>query len=182
MTASTTAQLRLYPASPPCPIDAIAVTVCREDGGALRLRFELAGNLRRVAVPRPQRARMADGLWAHTCCEAFVGLPGSPAYREFNFSPSGEWAIYDFDAYRQRSSPGIVPPAPLIASRLETDRLVLDVTLDTAALPQGSPLELGLTTVVETLDGTLSYWALHHPGARPDFHLRDAFTLTLARP
>ncbi|NMF90687.1 hypothetical protein GPA26_19635, partial [Aromatoleum petrolei] len=65
---------------------------------------------------------------------------------------------------------------------LETGRLVLDVTLDAAALPQGSPLELGLTAVVETLDGTLSYWALRHPSARPDFHLRDAFTLPLVRP
>lgn len=182
MTASATALLRPFPASRPCPIDSVAVRVCREDGGGLRLRFELVGNVQRVAVPGPRAARMADGLWAHTCCEAFIGLPGSPAYREFNFSPSGEWAIYDFDAYRQRSAAGIVPPAPLIASRLEADRLVLDATLDAATVPRGSPLELGLTTVVEAADGTLSYWALHHPGARPDFHLRDAFTLTLARP
>lgn len=182
MTASATAQLRPYPASPPCPIDAIAVRVSHENGGGLRLRFELVGKFHQIAVPGPRAARMADGLWAHTCCEAFVGLPGSPAYREFNFSPSGEWAIYDFDAYRQRSAAGIVPPAPLIASRLAADRLVLDATVAPAALPQGSPLELGLTAVVEAADGTLSYWALHHPGARPDFHLRDAFTLTLARP
>jgi len=182
VTAAATAQLRPYPASRPCPIDEIAVSVWREDGGGLRLRFELVGKVRQVAVPGPRAARMADGLWAHTCCEAFIGLPGSPAYREFNFSPSGEWAIYDFDAYRQRSAAGIVPPVPHIASRLAADRLVLEAMLDTAALPPGSPLELGLATVVEAADGTLSYWALHHPGARPDFHLRDAFTLTLARP
>ena len=28
-------------------------------------------------------------------------MPGEgPAYREFNFSPSGEWAVYDFRSYR----------------------------------------------------------------------------------
>lgn len=182
MTVAAKAELRPYPEGQPCPIDAIAVTVFREDAGGLRLRFELVGKLDRVAVPGPRAARMADGLWAHTCCEAFVAIPGNPAYREFNFSPSGEWAIYDFDAYRERSAPGMVPPAPLIASRLAADRLVLDATLDAAALPNGLPLELGLTTVVESLDGTLSYWALRHPSSRPDFHLRDAFTLTLARP
>lgn len=182
MTATARAELRPYPDGQPCPIDAITVTAFREDAGGLRLRFELAGRLDRVAVPDPRPARMTDGLWAHTCCEAFVAISGHPSYREFNFAPSGEWAVYDFDAYRQRSAPGVVPPAPLIVSRLETGRLVLDATLDAAALPLGSPLELGLTTVVETRDGTLSYWALHHPGTRPDFHLRDAFTLTLARP
>jgi hypothetical protein len=26
--------------------------------------------------------------------------------------------------------------------------------------------------VLETLDGQLSYWALHHPAERPDFHHR----------
>ncbi|NMG29387.1 DOMON-like domain-containing protein [Aromatoleum evansii] len=180
MTA--TAQLLPFPGSPPCPIDSIAVRVFREDRGGLRLRFELLGEVQHVLVPATCAPRAADGLWAHTCCEAFVATPGRPAYREFNFSPSGEWAIYDFDAYRQRSAPGIAPAAPMIVSHLETGRLVLDATLDATALPQGSPLELGLTTVVETLDGTLSYWALRHPGERPDFHLRDAFTLPLARP
>lgn len=174
-----TAQLRPFPASPPGPVDSIAVAIAREDRGGLRLRFELAGALQRVVVPSRRASRMTDGLWAHTCCEAFIGLPGSLTYREFNFSPSGEWAIYDFDAYREPGAPVIVPHAPLIAATLDADRLVLEATLDATALPQGSPLQLGLTTVVEALDGTLSYWALRHPGVRPDFHLRDAFTLTL---
>jgi hypothetical protein len=26
-----------------------------------------------------------------------------PEYREFNFSPSGEWALYDFRGYRDAS-------------------------------------------------------------------------------
>ena len=36
---------------------------------------------------------------------------------------------------------------------------------------------LGLSAVVETRDGDLSYWALHHRAGRPDFHHPDAFAL-----
>ncbi len=41
-------------------------------------------------------------------------------------------------------------------------------------------LHIGLSAVIEAADGTLSYWALTHPGERPDFHQRAAFTLRLA--
>ena len=33
-----------------------------------------------------------------------------------------------------------------------------------------NPELIGLSAVVETTDGTLSYWALAHPRAQPDFH------------
>ena len=34
----------------------------------------------------------------------------------------------------------------------------------------------------DVVDGSHSYWALHHPAALPDFHHRDGFTLELAPP
>jgi ABC-type uncharacterized transport system permease subunit len=40
-------------------------------------------------------------------------------------------------------------------------------------------LALALSVVVEHEDGVLSYWALAHPAAKPDFHHRDAFVLEL---
>jgi len=40
-----------------------------------------------------------------------------------------------------------------------------------------SGLEVGITAVIQRLDGTLSYWALHHPAAEADFHHRGGFTL-----
>ena len=46
-------------------------------------------------------------------------------------------------------------------------------------LPQGRPLRLGLSAVVEDVDGILSYWALRHPSGKPDFHHTDAFALQL---
>ena len=101
-----------------------------------------------------------------------------PEYREFNFSPSGEWAAYDFQSYRNGGvlehelSPGIVV-------RKSMDRLELDAEISRDLLPQSRPLRLGLSAVVEDVDGILSYWALRHPSGKPDIHHIDAFALQL---
>ena len=36
-----------------------------------------------------------------------------------------------------------------------------------------------LSAVIETTDGAMSYWALAHPSAKPDFHHPDSFVLDL---
>ena len=46
----------------------------------------------------------------------------------------------------------------------------------TATMPGVGVFDLRLTAT----DGTLSYWALGHPAARPDFHDRRGFLLRLA--
>jgi hypothetical protein len=35
----------------------------------------------------------------------------------------------------------------------------------------------GFTAVLELEDGSLSYWALHHPKPQPDFHDRGGWTV-----
>ena len=42
---------------------------------------------RRCASRERQGNSPVDGLWRHTCFEAFVGIPGAEPYYEFNFSP-----------------------------------------------------------------------------------------------
>ena len=45
-------------------------------------------------------------------------------------------------------------------------------------MPQpGSPLRAGAAAVIEEKDGRLTYWALTHPSALPDFHHRLGFVL-----
>ena len=101
-----------------------------------------------------------------------------PDYREFNFSPSGEWAVYAFRDYRDAEvleneiAPGIVV-------RKTINRLELDAEICRDFLPQGRPLRVGLSAVLEDADGVLSYWALRHPPGKPDFHHTDAFALQL---
>ena len=101
-----------------------------------------------------------------------------PAYREFNFSPSGEWASYSFRGYREGGVP-MDEPAPEINVHRSGDRLSLEVQIRPECLPSGRLLHLGLSAVVEGADGTLSYWALRHFGEQPDFHRPDAFTQSL---
>ena len=126
-----------------------------------------------------------DDLWRHTCFEAFIGMKGSAAYYEFNFSPSGEWAAYRFRAYRDGESLDNEALAPNISVEQAADRLRLAATLrlDHLTLIQpGATLRIGLSAVIEATDGSLSYWALKHAANKPDFHQADSFTLELALP
>ncbi|NMG53830.1 DOMON-like domain-containing protein [Aromatoleum aromaticum] len=168
----------------PCPaVEALEVQVDVAPGGTLGLRYRLHGDLARLRIPSPRPVARVDGLWAHTCFECFVAAPGTGAYREFNFSPSGEWAAYAFRAYRERDDEAVPAPAAVacIVTHATGGRLELDVHLHAATLPAGNidDLQLGLTAIIEDTDGKCSYWALRHPGPAPDFHLRDSFALTI---
>jgi hypothetical protein len=159
--------------------------------GALRLRYVLAADARQVRIPAPAPAGgRADGLWAHTCFEAFVRTAESPEYVELNFSPSGEWAAYRFESYRQGMTPAALAEPPGLSMRRRDGQLELEaeVRLDAELAPwmlaaaAGRPLRIALSAVVEDQEGRLSYWALRHPPGRPDFHHPDAFALALKLP
>lgn len=152
----------------------------------LRLRYGLRGDTAALRIPAPAAPVPTDGLWQHTCLEAFLAADGEPAYREFNFSPSSEWAAYRFSSERQRDKAAearepvwLRPPQ----ARATTRELTLTARLPATALPRSpSPLRLGLCAVIEERNGQLSYWALHHPHERPDFHHPDGRALRLAAP
>jgi len=175
--------LLCHPAAP-CPaVRSLEVGVSLRADGALALAYRLHGSLDRLALPAPQPVGFADGLWQHSCFELFIGLAGDPAYREFNFSPSGQWAAYAFAGYRQREDVALPASAPSISLRCDGDRLTMDVLLGVPFLPPAAPgttRQLGLSAVIEARDGALAYWALAHPAERPDFHRREAFTLNLS--
>lgn len=158
----------------------------------LRLQFVLEGDLPQVRVPAPvAEPGRTDRLWEHTCFEAFAGLPGSPRYLELNFSPSGQWAAYAFDSYRQGMAPALAA-APRMALRCSEGRLDLEAEVQLSGSPPlAGPeaaasgvrmLRIALSTVVEDREGRLSYWALRHPPGRPDFHHPESFSLALALP
>ncbi len=147
----------------------------------LTLSYRLTGNPLTILLPTPTSPSPADGLWQHTCCEAFIAGPEGSDYREFNFSPSGQWACYRFADYRQRDTDFTAPAQPQIALHTASDGFRLDVTLPASLLPSGNTLAIGLTAVLEGIDGNKSYWALAHGATQPDFHLRQSFVLTLHR-
>lgn len=177
--------LLCHPASSAPAVGCIDAAVVLLDHGRIAFRYCLRGDMARLRVPNGQALERTDLLWEHTCFEAFVGVQGDAGYREFNFSPSGQWAAYDFADYRRRlTDPAI--PAPQISARLTEGRLELEAVVPRSSLPYapaGRKWEIGLSAVVEaadTPDEAHSYWALRHPSPRPDFHHRDGFILQVA--
>jgi hypothetical protein len=172
--------LACHPQTPAQSIRGIDVVV-GASGGSLALTFTLEGDLSGVCIPQPQSSRRMDSLWRHTCFEVFVIAGEGPAYREFNFSPSGEWAVYAFRGYRDGGELQVAL-APGITVRRTGDRLELDAGIRPKCLPPGRSLRLGLSAVVEDVHGVLSYWALRHPPGKPDFHHTETFALPLVLP
>ena len=136
--------------------------------GALAVNFKLDADLDRLRIPVRRPRRFADGLWRHTCFEVFIATR-SRAYREYNFSPSGEWAAYAFLSYRKRM------PAHPRRPRFRVHRRGLAATIEVRGR-----VKIGLCAVIEEKNGSLSYWALRHPRGKPDFHHRRAFAMELA--
>jgi len=151
----------------------------------LQLRYVVAGNCAALRIPHTtERPGPADGLWRHTCLEAFVAVEGEAAYREFNFSPSGQWAIYSFASERVRTPLEVdtaLKPSTQIPS--SSEQLTLTAHLPWTALPpRDSALSIALSAVIEEANGQLSYWALQHPCEQPDFHHPAGRALRLALP
>jgi len=173
-------QLLLHPVAPSAAIERVTAEV-RWQSGRLGFHFVLEGDVDRLQLPAPRQRERGDELWLHTCCEAFVADQQGGGYSEFNFSPSGAWAAYHFSGYRAGMRPVAVVADPLIELRRLPGRIELDASLGSRSLPVGDKgLRLGLTAVVEDVAGALSWWALAHPAARPDFHRAEGFTFHLS--
>ncbi|HWU26645.1 MAG TPA: DOMON-like domain-containing protein [Rhizomicrobium sp.] len=146
------------------------------------IRYFVRGAILDVSIPAPSAPLRTDGLWQHTCFEAFVRAEQGEAYCEFNFSPSTAWAAYRFDDHRSGMRPIDKLPALPIASEDTEIVLSLRATLPRRALADwagAGSIKLGLSAVIEERSGRKSYWALVHPPGDPDFHHRDCFALVL---
>jgi hypothetical protein len=151
-------------------------------GTSLCCHYTLRGDTSQLRLPQVGAGHRTDGLWRHTCFEAFVGAEGSAGYYEFNFSPALDWAAYRFDDYRTGMCAATLDQAPGLQVRRSSDALELMATVHLAGLAplcHAPALRLALAAVIEENDGRLAYWALWHPSGRPDFHHPESFTLEL---
>jgi hypothetical protein len=173
-----------HPDTPREPVSGIAVEVRRPAAGTVVCNYSLHGDVGRVLLSGPRDGHLADGLWEHTCFEAFIAAPGVPGYCEFNFSPTLAWAAYEFTDYRDGMAPASLTHAPGLQVRKSAEQLELIATVylgGLAALSGASALRLALAAVVEDYRGRLSYWALEHPPGKPDFHHPESFVVELRR-
>ncbi|MGB3807225.1 MAG: hypothetical protein WA936_08500 [Erythrobacter sp.] len=159
------------------PIRAVTAGITATPNG-FKTRFHLDGPADRIALPAKAPSARADDLWKTTCCEVFWQPVGGAPYYEFNFSPSGQWAAYAFDSYRENMQDlpvDAISVAPSIGDRAVS--LQIEVVADLPA-----PAQVGLSAVVQHEGGDLQYWALAFGPGRPDFHSEACRQLIVERP
>ncbi|MDP2875409.1 MAG: DOMON-like domain-containing protein [Holophaga sp.] len=175
------ADLRCHPDTP-CPVvRSLQARVSLLNDGILAFDFTLVGDLDQLVIPTQGTPVFTDGLWKHSCFEAFLAWEGTQAYRELNFSPSTAWAAYAFERYREGGSSDLCRD-PHIVVDVQRGRLELHAITQLDGTEPVGPLCLGLSAVLEHKDGGFSYWALQHPPGCPDFHHPFAFTLRVDAP
>jgi len=138
--------------------------------------FGVGAPASRFVIPEAGEPTRADELWKTTCFEAFLRPVGEAIYREWNFAPSGQWAAYDFSGYREGMIASETGAEPYI--RME-DNLTWWALGATIPVPADTNWELGLSVVLEEKEGAKSFWALRHPGEKPDFHDPGCFAAHL---
>jgi hypothetical protein len=151
----------------------------------LQITYQLEAELSQLRIPncsgQPLRQ---DLLWEATCLEFFLGAAGQSEYWEYNLSPAGHWNVYHLESYRRGLA--AEPAYQQLPFRVKRDDKQLSLSL-TCALPPAlatpgatAGLELGVSAVLQSSSGELTYWAVAHPGSEPDFHHRGGFCLKLA--
>jgi hypothetical protein len=147
------------------PVRAITASVVATPEGC-EAEFRLDGHVSSIILPPPATPARRDNLWQTTCFEIFWQPLGGTAYREFNLSPSAQWAAYDFDSFREGMRDAPVK-AIAIACAQDDAGLILKASI-AADLPD--PAQVALNAIVEHADGSKQYWGLAFPPGRPEFH------------
>jgi hypothetical protein len=172
--------LQLHPDSHCGAVRQIEVDIARPRPDAMVLSYAVTGTMSDIRLPPAAAAARRDGLWQHTCFEAFVRASSDGGYYEFNFAPSTEWAAYRFSGYRGGMLPVDGMDTPRIELQLAPQSCTLRALLDLSRLPdlgRQASWRLGLSALIEDSSGGVSYWALAHPPGKPDFHHADCFAL-----
>lgn len=147
-------------------------------GERLTIDYRVVDPHRAILWPTAAAGR-TDGLWQHSCFEAFIASAAGNAYAEFNLAPSGAWAAYAFDGYREAMR-DLSLAAPPVIETVESGHW--RATIDLGGLNDLiglAPWRLAITAVIEAQDGSKSYWSLVHPPGKPDFHHADCFAARL---
>jgi hypothetical protein len=174
--------LRQHPDSACEAVTRFEVEIDRPRTDRLSLRYLLVGAIGQLRLPARGEPMRADGLWKHTCFEAFLRAPERASYYEFNVSPSLQWVAYGFNGYRSGMAVANNVDQPRLETRSDNRHFELQASfaLDRLPdLPQDAVWRLGVSAVIEESNGRMSYWALAHPPGKPDFHHDDCFALEL---
>jgi len=164
--------LNRHPDAPAGAIHSIDAELERIDDGAVAI-FRVRGDISKLVIPSRAEPGRADNLWRTTCFELFVAGECT-SYREFNFSPSGQWAAYQFVDYRS----GMGEAYARIATEVYQENNILQFAAEIRTeFP--NPAMVGLTAVIEEAGGIISYWSTAFAPGKPDFHAAGVRSLLL---
>ena len=138
----------------------IEVEIMRPCAGSLVLSYLVTGRIGDLRIPAAVAVASTDELWRHTCFEAFVRTSPRPAYYEFNFAPSTQWAAYQFDSYRRgiRAATEISTPRIEVQSSRTCYSLQASLKIDQmSSLQIDGGWRIGLAAVIEETSGHKSY-------------------------
>jgi len=158
------------------PIRSVTAAITATPEGC-EAEFRLDGTVPAIILPPPATPARRDNLWQTTCFEIFWQPLGDTAYREFNLSPSGQWAAYDFDSFREGMRDAPVEKVEIACSHDDTG-LVLKASI-AANLP--APAQVALNAIVEHADGGKQFWALAFPPGKAEFHSKANRSLIVER-
>ncbi len=145
----------------------------------IEITFHVRGDLENLYVPSLTKApRRLDDLWKTTCFETFVKPKTAQNYYEVNASPSGDWNLYQFSDYHKDMAEAGAVKTFKIETIHEKKSLQCKYGIDLKQISMPNKnLDLGLSCILETKSGELSYWAVNHKREKdkPDFHLAANF-------
>lgn len=165
-----------HPNFAPAEVGKVSVRWNELKDGRLMLRYRIDG-CGSLVIPDFRGKGRADDLWKTTCFELFL-YDGAGRYREFNFSPSQQWAAYGFSGYRTGRKDVAVTESPEILPEMGSKVFIQTVFLPLREL---DGIEGGsLSAVVMERGQRPSYWAMSHHKLEPDFHDPACFGLRLS--
>lgn len=143
-------------------------------GSLLELRFHLAGDLTTIkglSSHREPSAAPTEGLWEHTCFEAFFGPEGKSVYYEVNAAADGRWMVFRFESERAGRTVHAELAPNFFDSQLRQGRFEMTLRFDVSDVAElaGAVLIATPAAVLEEAAGAKSYWSLTH-SSKPDFH------------
>ena len=151
------------------PIKAVTANI-RSTPTGCAAEFRLDGGVDAITLPPDGPSVRTDDLWKTTCFEIFWQPIGGTWYREFNLSPSGRWAAYDFDAFREGMRDAPVDAISLSCGHAAANgqgELVLKANISAEL---AAPAQVALNAIVEHADGSLQFWALAFGPGKAEFH------------
>jgi hypothetical protein len=139
----------------------------------INLSFSILGDISKIIIPNTEFTKdykRKDDLWKTTCFELFLASKTSKSYSEINVSSSYEYNIYSFTDYRKNMQLENNLSIKNIKKDISSNLLNLTFSIESKNKINIEDLIINITSVVESTNNEIEYWAINHLEDKADFH------------